>query len=266
MCKKVSSSKVTLAVAATYGLALAGITVVSFLIGVFGWKITLFDLENIIFGVLALIAACISLYGIRQQIEQQISIHEDTLKRARISEKALLPSKISKLCAIAKIGARHCWNPSDEPKVKFSEFDALVNSLKDSIQYCEPQNAKKIAEICATSQILAARNENGVVDVESHSIPLTGLIPLGITANDAAYMCKDWLIFLKMLTDCFPYARGQSDTIPDFSGTTDDLYGGLRFCGIELEVANDISQRFKKIIKSIEHNDSGKLSLILNDF
>lgn len=155
----------------------------------------------------SIFAAWLALRGIRAQVETSWEQERARRGASLAAAKASLPLALSQLHGIAKRGAevnlrlqngKDCSRIAEELQLPHE----AISVLKQNIEYASEVNAQRISALIRNYQILNSRtiewvNENR----ETEAFNLEGAL--------------DWVVLLRMIGNCFEYARDQSDEVSD---------------------------------------------------
>ncbi|HHL22071.1 MAG TPA: hypothetical protein ENJ52_11175 [Aliiroseovarius sp.] len=100
---------------------------------------------------------------------------------------------------------------------------ADIEAFKTAIEYAEPENAQRLANLIRHYQVFLARLENLVTDLSPVPLPRlqTGYCRSHVSHFDRARYAADFAVLWKLANDVFGYARGETDQIPDKLSDTD---------------------------------------------
>jgi hypothetical protein len=132
-------------------------------------SLCLFEWQTLIAGLLAVLAAAVSVWFLRKQISQTEALHQAALRRRFNAARATLPLTLSGLCAYATAlvgelsARRRARSPSNvngsrEPLLTPAPPTELVVSLQQMIEATEQKNVVALlSEIIGEIQVLTAR-------------------------------------------------------------------------------------------------------------
>lgn len=157
--------------------------------------------------VATLVAAIVAFTGLRSQILHQSELENKRRLASLSASKSTLPLVLSKLYSIAlrgveiSVSQKVNGQTKDDLKGDISIPDNIISSLKENIEFANKNEVKLLSRIIVNFQILQSRTTSFIEKNET---------PIEMHINNAV----DWAVLVRMIEDCFEYARGEADEIP----------------------------------------------------
>ena len=165
--------------------------------------------QTIIAGAVAAIAAWITVRAIRDQISQQGDLENERIRRRSRAYRATLPYALYEFGKYTEESMRYAqkiqvWLDDHErldgpDRPLYPEKGA--SRLSDAIEYCTPNDAKKLAGILASAQIYDSRFDNFVQQFREDEGSLT--------ADDFRTIYFDGIGLKKLIDRAYDFGRGR---------------------------------------------------------
>ncbi len=235
-------------VAAVIAITLAGLCIlIAYLYG----TENLFDrFQNYIFASVAILAAFVTLVGIEKQILEQTNaqnaVNEQRLKASKIA--LLLPltrahlelGTAAKQLAGRKLEVVPLWNTLNE----------LVKAIAQCIEFENEDNAKTLAKLCETIQVLNARYERPLDTVSNKQFPDDkDEFKVGVRTYYRSEIIVAFVAEIQILSALLSYARLETHSPSPVSDFEQNLLAGLR---IYSDINLDTHPLSEAILKSVE--------------
>ncbi|MCZ6741024.1 MAG: hypothetical protein O7D27_02560 [Alphaproteobacteria bacterium] len=178
----------------------------------------------------ALFGAWLTIRVIRAQIRLQKSQIEDEKRSRGWAARAALPDALSALCEYSESCLSYLMQRDEDHDIPEAPVEA-INVVKSSIEYVDPDSAKKLFELVVHYQVHNSRLRGG-----------------GFENTQSIYDA----VYLRALVDrLFEFARNEVDTVPDIPIGREAMMTALRV-GIGLGRFLDIQQELQPVIEMIE--------------
>ena len=153
------------------------------------------------------ITAIIAFTGLRYQILHQSELEDQRRFASLSASKSTLPLVLSKLVSISLRGVEISLSEKISGKSKedlkndVAMPDNIISSLKEVIEFANKNEVRLLSRIIVNFQILQSRTTGWIESNES---------PIAFHIDNSV----DWAVLVRMIEDCFEYARGESNEIP----------------------------------------------------
>lgn len=186
-------------------------------------------------------AAWVALRGNRIQIAQNEDLENQRRMNSLIAAKAVLPSILSELSAIAQnnllLNFPQNKAPKGNPVPKPTKFlrvpESVLPALKECIQHSDPISQERLANILRHFQVYDARQKR---NSSGFLTPQYTANPPKPTYNEMTAISSaiGWAVIYALISDAYDFARGSKQPIPA-TVTSDRVKGAFLTVGIMLE-------------------------------
>lgn len=174
----------------------------------------LYHWQTLVAGLLALLGAFITVYVIRQQIDNQKTQYHDAIKRREWAARARMPDALSEICRYTE-DATAIINNTNINMPQLPEHG--ISELKSVIEHIEQNASRRVFKLLSHYQVQQSRLARFL---EERS---TGRIN-AIESRERLY---DIAILRALTNSLYDYARDQVQTGPDNELSRADISEGL---------------------------------------
>lgn len=218
----------------------------------------LFDrFQNYIFASVALLAAFVTLVGIEKQILEQTNaqnaVNEQRLKASKIA--LFLPLNRAHL----ELGnaAKQLAGRKQEDVPLWNALNELIKAIAQCIEFENEDNAKTLAKLCETIQVLNARYELPLNAVSKKQFPDDqDEFKVGVRTYYRSEIIVAFVAEIQILSALISYARLETPSPSHEGDFRQNLLVGLRiYSEINLE-AHPLSEAIHRSVERASHNAS----------